>query len=262
VDLLDEIISKKRQRIESAKGLVSFDQMFAKAAKARVRATPHALLSALLEGEEIKIIAEFKRRSPSKGMIRADAEPATIAQCYKAGGAAAISVLTEEDYFDGSLDDLRSVREAVDLPVLRKDFIVEEYQLYEAAAAEADAILLIAAALDDDSLVQLRQLAEDQLEMDALVEVHSKDEMQRAAACGATLIGVNNRNLRTFLVSLETSLELAAEAPPDAVLVSESGLHDVSDLRRLREVGYRGFLIGESLMRAEKPDEAVRQLRE
>ena len=226
----------------------------------RVRATSHAFLNALLSGEGINIIAEFKRKSPSKGVIRAAADPSTIAQSYEAGGAVGISVLTEEDHFDGSLEDLRSVRDAVDLPVLRKDFVFDEYQVYEAAAAEADAILLIAAALDDSSLVYLRQVAEDELGMDALVEVHNKIEMKRAGACGATLIGVNNRDLKTFDVSLDTSLELAGDARPDAVLISESGLHSASDLHKLREVGYRGFLIGESLMREESPEKALRQL--
>ena len=146
-------------------------------------------------------------------MIRADANLTEIVQSYEAGGAVAISVLTEEDYFAGSLDDLRKVKATVDLPVLRKDFVFEEYQVYESAAAGADAILLIVAALDDESLSRLRRLAEDELGMDALVEVHTSDEMKRAAACGAKLIGVNNRDLRTFEVSLETSLSLAPEAP-------------------------------------------------
>jgi indole-3-glycerol phosphate synthase len=260
MDFLNEIIEKKRKRVEAAKVSVSFEQMSAQAAKTRVRATPHALLNALLSGEGINVIAEFKRRSPSKGIIRAGADPVKITQFYEAGGAKAISVLTEEDYFDGSVEDLRTVRKAVDLPVLRKDFIIDEYQLYEAAAMKADAVLLIVGALDDASLLQLRQLAEDELGMDALVEVHNEAEMQRATACGATLVGVNNRDLRTFEVSLETSLELSGVAHPDAVLVSESGLHDAADLQQLRDVGYRGFLIGELLMRAERPDEALRSL--
>src|SRR6185503_5972059 len=163
--------------------------------------------------------------------------------------------------FAGSLDDLRQVKAAVDLPVLRKDFIVEDYQVYESAAAGADAILLIVAALDDELLARLRRLAEDELQMDALVEVHTSDEMKRAAACDAKLIGVNNRDLRTFEVSLETSLRLAREAPGDALLVSESGLNNAADLQRLYEAGYRGFLIGETLMRADDPEQALRDCR-
>jgi indole-3-glycerol phosphate synthase len=172
-----------------------------------------------------------------------------------------MSVLTEEDYFAGSLDDLREVKSTVDLPVLRKDFIVDEYQVYESAIAGADAILLIVAALDDESLARLRRLAEDELQMDALVEVHTSDEMKRAVACGAKLIGVNNRNLRTFEVSLETSLSLTLEAPSEALLISESGLNNSADLRRLYNAGYRGFLIGETLMRAHDPATALRSFR-
>ncbi len=208
----------------------------------------------------VNIIAEFKRRSPSKGVIRADADLKTIVQAYEAGGAVAISVLTEEDYFSGSLDDLRAVKKLVDLPVLRKDFVFDEYQVYESAAAGADAVLLIVAALDDEVLERLRRLIEDELGMDALIEVHTHEEMQRATACGANLIGANNRNLHTFEVSLDTSLSLAANAPPGTVLISESGLNNSTDLARLHDAGYRGFLIGESLMRSENPEAALREL--
>jgi len=191
-------------------------------------------------------------------VIRADANLSQIVKSYEAGGAVGISVLTEEDYFDGSLDDLRSVKTTVDLPVLRKDFVFDEYQVYESAAAGADAILLIVAALDDEMLSRLRRVAEDELGMDALVEVHTSEEMKRAIASGATLIGVNNRDLRTFEVSLNTSLSLAREAPSEALLISESGLRGPDDLRRLREAGYHGFLIGETLMRAGNPEDALR----
>ena len=244
MNVLLEIIAKKRERVREAK----------------TRANPHAF-SRALSVEGINIIAEFKRRSPSKGMIRGDVSPIDVARAYQAGGAVAMSVLTEEDYFAGSLDDLREVKSTVELPVLRKDFIVDEYQVYESAAAGADAILLIVAALDDESLLQLRRLAEDELGMDALVEVHTSDEMRRAAACGAKLIGVNNRDLRTFAVSLETSLSLAREAPSGALLISESGLNSAADLQRLYGAGYRGFLIGETLMRADDPAAAVRGFR-
>jgi indole-3-glycerol phosphate synthase len=244
MNVLSEIIAKKRERVREAK----------------TRANPHAFLR-VLSVDGINIIAEFKRRSPSKGMICEGANPSDVARAYQAGGAVAMSVLTEEDYFAGSLDDLREVKSTVDLPVLRKDFIVDEYQVYESAAAGADAILLIVAALDDELLLRLRRLAEDELGMDALVEVHTGDEMKRAAACGAKLIGVNNRDLRTFEVSLETSLSLAREAPPEALLISESGLNNAADLQRLCEAGYRGFLIGETLMRANDPAAALRSFR-
>jgi indole-3-glycerol phosphate synthase len=255
MNILSEIIAKKRERVIAAQEAVPFAQM----QQVRRDSKPHALRSAL-RGEGINIIAEFKRRSPSKGTIRADADIMQIVRSYEAGGAFAISVLTEEDYFDGSLDDLRTVKSAVDLPVLRKDFIFEEYQVYESAAAGADAILLIVAALNDETLSHLRRLAEEELQMDALVEVHTSDEMERAKAAGATLIGVNNRDLRTFAVSLETSLSLAREAPRDALLISESGLHSSADLQRLRDAGYHGFLIGETLMRADDPADMLRNL--
>lgn len=244
MNVLQEIIAKKRERVREAK----------------TRARPHAFRSAL-ERDGINVIAEFKRRSPSKGVIRDGANPSEMARAYKAGGAVAMSVLTEEDYFAGSLEDLRQVKSTVDLPVLRKDFIVDEYQVYESASAGADAILLIVAALDDELLSRLRRLAEDELHMDALVEVHTSEEMKRAAACGAKLIGVNNRDLRTFEVSLETSLSLAREAPADAVLISESGLKSHDDLQRLYDAGYRGFLIGETLMRVDDPAAALRSFR-
>jgi indole-3-glycerol phosphate synthase len=210
-----------------------------------------------LANNGINIIAEFKRRSPSKGTIRENADAATIARSYQCGGAAAISVLTEENYFAGSLDDLRQVRNAVTIPILRKDFIFDEYQILETAAAGADALLLIVAALDDEKLSRLLRLTEDELGMDALVEVHTKEEMHRAVAIGAKLIGVNNRDLRTFVVSTQTSFDLASLAPAESSLISESGL-DPSAVRALQAVGYKGFLIGEALMRAQDPERELR----
>ena len=259
MNVLSEIIAKKRERVAAAKESSPLEELRSLADEARRTTKSHELLDAL-RSDGINIIAEFKRRSPSKGMIRAGANLIEIAQSYQAGGAAGISVLTEEDYFAGSLDDLRQVKTAVELPVLRKDFVFEEYQVYESAAAGADALLLIVAALDDEVLLSLRRLAEDELGLDALVEVHTSDEMKRAAACRAKLIGVNNRDLRTFEVSLETSLSLAREAPNGALLISESGLHSSQDLQRLHEVGYRGFLIGETLMRSNNPEQSLREL--
>jgi indole-3-glycerol phosphate synthase len=250
VNVLSEIIGKKRERVAAAKERHPLGEV-------QRRENPRAL-SAALRAEGINIIAEFKRRSPSKGVIRADANLSQIVESYEAGGAVGISVLTEEDYFSGSLDDLKTVKTTVNLPVLRKDFVFDEYQVYESAAAGADAILLIVAALDDETLSRLRQVAEDELGIDALVEVHTSEEMKRAVACGATLIGVNNRDLRTFEVSLDTSLSLAREAPSDALLISESGLRGPDDLRLLRDAGYHGFLIGETLMRARNPEDTLR----
>jgi indole-3-glycerol phosphate synthase len=258
MNLLSEIVSSKQRRVDQAKKLVSLEQMRALAAEAREDAQAHALLKALSDESKINIIAEFKRRSPSKGEIRRDADATATARAYAAAGAAAVSVLTEEDYFGGSLDDLRAARKTISLPILRKDFIFDGYQVYESAAAGADAVLLIVAALADEALVWLRRIAEDELGMDALVEVHTADEMKRAAACGAKIIGVNNRDLQTFRVSLETSVQLAPIAPKGAVLISESGIQSAGDIRRLRSAGYRAFLIGESLMRADDPETALR----
>jgi indole-3-glycerol phosphate synthase len=260
MDVLSEIIVRRRQRVEEAKQAVPLEDVRSDALAKRANSTPHAFRRAL-QVDGINIIAEFKRRSPSKGVIRADADLPSIVSSYQAGGAVALSVLTEEDYFDGSLADLRAAKTHVDLPVLRKDFVIDEYQVFEAAAAGADAILLIVAALDDPQLEFLRRLAEDELRMDGLVEVHNSGEMDRAAGCGAKLLGINNRNLRTFEVTLETSVKLASLAPESAVLVSESGLKDPADLRRLREHGFHGFLIGETLMRAPDPEIALRDLR-
>jgi indole-3-glycerol phosphate synthase len=260
MDVLSEIIAKKRERVAAAKTVVPLEEMWRLAFESRRNTTSHALLNAL-RSDGINVIAEFKRRSPSKGTIRAGANVIEIARSYDAGGAVGISVLTEEDYFDGSLDDLTQVKATVKLPVLRKDFVFDEYQIYESAAAGADAILLIVATLDDRALLHLRRLAEDELGMDALVEVHTGDELKRAGDTGANLIGVNNRDLRTFEVSLETSFLLAARMPADAVSISESGLHTANDLRRLQEAGYRGFLIGETLMRTDEPADALRNLR-
>ena len=260
VNKLAEIIEKKRKRVAAEKLHVPLFALKIAARKRRNAAVAHSLRAALPSGERTNIIAEFKRRSPSKGAIRSDADAASIARQYESGGAAAISVLTEEDYFGGSLDDLRSIRENTSLTILRKDFIVDEFQVYESANAGTDALLLIVAALDDETLSRLRKLTEDDLGMDALVEVHTQDEMKRAIDSGATLIGVNNRDLTTFEVSLQTSIELAAIAPRDAILISESGIETRNDIERLQAAGYRGFLIGEALMRADDPVGALGQL--
>ena len=181
-------------------------------------------------------------------------------RAYERGGAAALSVLTEEDFFGGSLTDLREAKAGTRLPVLRKDFVFDEYQVFESAAAGADALLLIVAALDDETLARLLRLTEEALEMDALVEVHTAEELERALDAGARIVGVNNRDLRTFEVSLETSVKLAARATADVLLVSESGLRGAGDIDRLRACGFRAFLVGETLMRAESPEAALRSL--
>jgi indole-3-glycerol phosphate synthase len=259
-DFLSKIIERKRERLAEAKGARPPEEVRRAAFAARADAVQHAFRQALSDAGRVNVIAEFKRASPSKGEIRAGAFVAEVVRAYERGGAAAVSVLTEEDYFRGSLDDLREAKACVSLPVLRKDFICDEYQVFESAAAGADALLLIVAALDDQKLSALLRLTEEDLGMDALVEVHTAAELERAAAAGARLVGVNNRDLRTFEVSLETSIELAAHAPAGALLVSESGLRGTGDLDRLRARGFRAFLIGETLMRAEDPESALRHL--
>ena len=258
MDFLSEIIAVKRPRVAAAKARAPFSEIRARAFQSRASSLPHQFARALRSQNGINIIAEFKRRSPSKGKINSGAQPEAMAAIYEAAGAAAISVLTEEDYFDGSLEDLRSVRAASQLPILRKDFIFDEYQLYESAAVGADALLLIVAALDDETLTQLRMIAEDELGMDALVEVHTKAELDRALKCGARVIGVNNRDLRTFNVSTTTSSLLARVAPRDAILISESGLNP-EEVRKLRAVGYNAFLVGETLMRSDDPAKTLRE---
>src|SRR5436305_8516736 len=259
-NFLAKIIEKKKERLAESKRLRPLEELRREAVRVRAGARRHAFREALADAGRVNVIAEFKRASPSKGEIRGGAAAGETARAYGRGGAAAVSVLTEEDFFRGSLQDLAEVKESVRLPVLRKDFVLEEYQVFESAAAGADALLLIVAALDDAALARLRTLAEDELGLDALVEVHTAEEMKRASDAGARIVGVNNRDLHTFEVSLDASVRLAALAPRGALLVSESGLRDAADIARLRACGFGAFLVGETLMRAERPEEALRAL--
>ena len=257
---LVEIVEQKRRRVAEDKLAMPRESLERLAYSTRDGKPSHALRQALADPLRVNIIAEFKRRSPSKGLIREGADPKTTAQQYQRGGAAAISVLTEADYFAGSLDDLSLVDKTTKLPLLRKDFIFDEYQLYQSAAAGADALLLIVATLSDSELQRLRTVTEEELGMDALIEIHTRDEMQRAIQAGANMIGVNNRNLATFAVSLESSIELAASAPAQATMISESGIETIDDIKRLRAASYHGFLIGETLMRARNPEVLLKEL--
>jgi indole-3-glycerol phosphate synthase len=205
------------------------------------------------------IIAEIKKASPSKGVLAPDFNAESIARSYERGGAAALSVLTDREFFQGSLEDLEAARRACRLPVLRKDFVLGNVQILEAAAHGADAILLIAAILSDSELGSFRKVAED-LRIAAIVEIHNETELRRAVASGARIIGVNNRDLRTFTVSLEISVRLAELIPPGVLRVSESGIGSRSDIGRLRHAGYHAFLVGESLMKAAGPEQALREL--
>jgi indole-3-glycerol phosphate synthase len=214
---------------------------------------------AALEQNPPAIISEIKKASPSKGVLAADFDPVRIARAYEQGGAAALSVLTDRSFFQGSLSDLECARAAVKLPVLRKDFTLEEYHVLEAAASGADAILLIAAILEERQIRDLRESAA-RWGMAALVEAHDERELDRAIAAGAGIIGVNNRNLTDFQVTLETSLRLAERIPAGVVRVSESGIHTAADVTRLRASGYQAFLVGEHLMQAGRPAAALRAL--
>jgi indole-3-glycerol phosphate synthase len=212
-----------------------------------------------LTSRQPAIIAEIKQASPSKGVLAKEFDPAAIASAYKQGGAAALSVLTDKKHFRGSLADLESARAAVSLPVLRKDFTIDAYHVHEAAAHGADAILLIAAILTERQLRDFRELAE-RYSMAALVEVHDEEELKPAIASGARLIGVNNRNLHTFEVSLETSLRLAEKIPAGVLRVAESGINTAEHIRQLRAAGYQAFLVGEHLMKSVDPAAALRAL--
>lgn len=253
--ILDRIVEAKAVRLQAAKRRKPISELVESA----IAGARHSLCAALARTDRVNIIAEIKQRSPSKGIIREDFDPVRIAESYDAAGAAALSVLAEEDFFGGSLDHLEAIRDRTALPLLRKDFIFDEYQLYESALARADAVLLIVAILEDELLARLIELAV-KLELDTLVEVHSADEMKRAIQAGAVMIGVNNRDLTTFAVDLETSINLARLAPKGAVLVSESGIHAGSDIRLLKSAGFNAFLVGEHLMRADDSGAALAQL--
>ncbi len=260
MSILDRILEEKRREVERRRREEPLERL-----EERARAAPpprgfrRALESAGGSASGPRIVAEIKKASPSRGLIRADFDPVAIARAYERGGAAAISVLTDEPFFQGTLAHLRAVREAVDLPLLRKDFTIDPYQIHEARAAGADAVLLIVAALGDDDLASLHAASRD-LGMDALVEVHDEDELARAARIEPELVGVNNRDLATFEVSLETTRRLLPLRPAGALMVSESGFFEREEIDRMREWGTDAFLIGESLMRAGDPGEALAAL--
>ena len=254
-DILARIVAKKRE--ELAQGAHHLDQW---ERQADARRADRRDFAAALRAHVPAIIAEVKKASPSKGVLCADFDPARIAVEYSRGGAAAISVLTDKSFFQGSLADLEAVRATVDLPVLRKDFTIATSQIVEAAAHGADAILLIAAILRERELRDFREFAA-RYGMAALVEVHNRAELDAAIAAGSVIIGVNNRDLTTFHVTLDTSLELAEHIPAGALRISESGIHDAADVARLRAAGYTAFLVGEHLMKSGDAAAALQQLR-
>ena len=245
---LDKVIASTRVRVNASKDAGYFPKLRSRAEANAASRTPNGFASSLRRPGSVNVIAEIKRASPSKGVIRGDIDVAAVARGYAAGGAAAISVLTEPKHFHGSVSDLVTTARTVEVPVLRKDFIVDEYQIVEAGAAGAAAVLLIVAALEKDELRSLLTVAKD-VALDALVEVHDLPELDTAASVGAELIGVNNRDLNSLDVSLDTSRRLAAHKPPGSVLVAESGISQRAEIDELRSLGFDAFLVGESVMR-------------
>jgi len=256
--VLDEILASTRARVAEERALGDIEELRSFAALAP---EPRPFAAALGRPGAANVIAEHKRRSPSRGAIREDLDPVDVVRGYEKAGAAALSVLTDEPFFGGRVEHLVAARGATSLPILRKDFVVDPWQIWEARAAGADAVLLIVAALADDALQSLLATA-GEAGMDALVEVHQRAELDRALAAGARIVGVNNRDLKTMEVSLETALSLAPAIPAGVVAVAESGIHDRDDLRRLRDAGFGAFLIGERLMGAPDPGQALRELLE
>ena len=256
--ILDQILATKQTEIaaDSSKlSLIELQQMVADCGPTRGFAAKLRQTSA----DGTAIIAEVKKGSPSKGIIRADFDPVAIAKSYEAGGASCLSVLTDVSYFHGSLDYLQQIRSVVGLPLLRKDFIVDPYQVFQARVAGADAILLIASALDDQQLLELAQLARE-LQLDTLLEVHDAAELERALPLPVDLIGINNRNLQTFVTDLAVSEQLAPQIPAAQLAVAESGIHSRGDIERLQQAGAGAFLIGESLMREDDIEGKLREL--
>jgi indole-3-glycerol phosphate synthase len=249
-DVLAEICARRRAAVARRKAALPLAALEQRSGASRPRGFASALEARLAE-EPFALIAEIKKASPSKGLIRADFDPPALARAYAQGGAACLSVLTENEHFQGADDDLAAARAAVALPCLRKDFILEPYQVVETRALGADCMLLIMAALDDGLAAELASLAQG-LQLDVLVEVHDAAELDRALRLETRLIGINNRSLKTLQVDLKTALELAPRVPPDRLVVAESGLHATADLERLAAVGARCFLVGEALMR--QPD--------
>ena len=257
--MLDRILERKVQEVVERAGRVGIREM---SRRAEAAPPPRDFLGALrarIGRGEPAVIAEIKKASPSKGVLREDLDAAAVAAGYERGGAAALSVLTDRDFFQGSERNLELARAACSLPVLRKDFIIDPYQVYEARAIGADCILLIVAALGDAMLRELAGLA-GHLGMDALVEVHDAEELERALALEVPLIGINNRDLRTFRTDIATTLELAPRVPDDRLVVTESGIHTREDVARLREAGIHAFLVGEAFMRADDPGARLAEL--
>jgi indole-3-glycerol phosphate synthase len=258
-DILKQILARKAQEINECRARVPLAELRARAQDAPPARGFAGALRARIAAGAAAVIAEVKKASPSQGVIRADFRPADIARSYAAGGAACLSVLTDIDFFQGAEVYLQQARAACALPVLRKDFTIDAYQIHEARALGADCILLIVAALDDAQLLDFSALARE-LGLDVLVEAHDGAELERALKTPASLIGINNRDLRTFKTALETTLQLRERVPADRLLVTESGIHTRADVARMRTAGVNAFLVGEAFMRADDPGAALRGL--
>lgn len=258
-DILIKILNRKREEIAERSKSVSIEMLKQQCKDADPVRGFIKSIENKINNQQSAVIAEIKKASPSKGVLRENFEPAEIAKTYAAHGAACLSVLTDKDYFQGHESYLQQARAACSLPVIRKDFIIDAYQVYEARAINADCILLIVAALDDDNLQLLFDLAHE-LTMDVLMEVHDEVEMQRALKTGARLIGVNNRNLRTFATSLDTTLSMLDMVNENHILVTESGIHNKADVQLMRDNKVNAFLVGEAFMRADDPGEKLAEL--
>jgi indole-3-glycerol phosphate synthase len=258
-DILDKIVAVKHEEVAAAKKKRSLEAVREDAFSRVLTRDFEGALRAKIAAGQPAVIAEVKKASPSKGVLRADFIPADIAQSYAEHGAACLSVLTDRQFFQGSADYLKQARASCDLPVLRKDFMVDPYQVYEARSMGADCILLIAACLADAQMAELEALARS-MDMAVLVEVHDAAELQRALKLKTKLVGINNRNLRSFEVSLDTTLGMMKDVPPDRLLVTESGILQREDVQRMRAAGVHAFLVGEAFMRADDPGAALAEL--
>jgi indole-3-glycerol phosphate synthase len=258
-DILKKIIQRKIEEIAERSRKHPLQQLTVGLERAAPTRGFVAAINAKIDAGQAGVIAEIKKASPSKGVMRENFQPAEIAQSYEKGGAACLSVLTDIDFFQGSDEYLKQARDACTLPVIRKDFIIDSYQVYEARAMGADCILLIAACLDDARLRELNDLAHH-LDMDVLIEVHDAEELERSLGVNNSLIGINNRNLRTFEVNLETTLGLLDRIPDSRIVVTESGIHTPADVKRMRDHDIHAFLVGEAFMRAEDPGEKLAEL--
>jgi len=257
--ILRKIVETKQREVAERRARRGADELRSRIADLEAPRGFHAALKARADAGQAAVIAEFKRASPSAGWIRQHADPAEVARAYEAGGAACMSVLTDVEYFRGSDNDLIAARAACGLPVIRKDFIIDDWQVLETRALGADALLLIVAALDDSQLAGLSALGRE-LGLSVLVEVHDQQELERALNIPGHLLGINNRDLHRFQTRLETSLELAPQVPAERVLVAESGIHRASDIQRLRDAGIHAYLIGEALMKHATPEATLREL--